>query len=341
MSRVWDAFLVTMAMEFGDKTFFLATVLAQKRHPLLVFLGAAAALGLMTLGGTAFGVILPHFLPPILTDVVAALVYFVLGVVMMYEAITVDGNESEYESAQEIARNKKSELHASTFLQTMMLIVAAEWGDRSQVSTVSLASSGDFFGVEIFRYGLLFGAVLWMLFCRRNRIEQLKLAHTRNQRLSVDACFVTVVIALAAVVGVSLFPFVPGYEIIHCVFGTMALVAGVAANALQTISTRLLHGNSSRLYWVQIYLLIIFASLSVKSMANSGTLIVTPFNITQDRLLMAASDFSTVCQDGFLVGMDGSDMLAHIARSEWLLFASLSTFGFSMGKYPRMAKRMD
>eukprot|EP00397_Hematodinium_sp_SG-2012_P040617 GEMP01044541.1.p1 GENE.GEMP01044541.1~~GEMP01044541.1.p1 ORF type:complete len:209 (+),score=36.88 GEMP01044541.1:118-744(+) len=147
MSRVWDAFLVTMAMEFGDKTFFLATVLAQKRHPLLVFLGAAAALGLMTLGGTAFGVILPHFLPPILTDVVAALVYFVLGVVMMYEAITVDGNESEYESAQEIARNKKSELHASTFLQTMMLIVAAEWGDRSQVSTVSLASSGDFFGV--------------------------------------------------------------------------------------------------------------------------------------------------------------------------------------------------
>eukprot|EP00397_Hematodinium_sp_SG-2012_P062586 GEMP01084772.1.p1 GENE.GEMP01084772.1~~GEMP01084772.1.p1 ORF type:complete len:239 (+),score=23.97 GEMP01084772.1:92-808(+) len=228
-------------------------------------------------------------------------------------------------------------LWASLLLTYMMW----RWQGCRAVPWVSELGMGDGVRVEIFRYGLIFGAVLWMLSCRRNRIEQLKLAHTRNQRLSVDACFVTVVIALAAVVGVGLFPFVTGYEIIHCVFAFIVIIAGVAANVLQTISTRLVHGNSSRLYWVQIYLLIIFASLSVKSMANSGTLIVTPFNITQDRLLMAASDFSTVCQDGFLVGMDGSDMLAHIARSEWLLFASLSTFGFSMWKYPRMAKRMD
>jgi len=147
LPRITDAFLVTMAMEFGDKTFFLATVLAQKRNPFSVLLGAALALGFMTLGGTLFGVLLPQFLPPYLTNVVAALVYLIFGLVMMYEAITSDSEGSEMESAREIAKKEKSNSFLTTVFQTMLLIIAAEWGDRSQVSTISLAASGDFLGV--------------------------------------------------------------------------------------------------------------------------------------------------------------------------------------------------
>lgn len=136
-----------MATEFGDKTFFLATILAQKRHPLSVFLGAASALGFMTLGATTFGMLLPHFLNPLFTDVVSALIYSCFGLVMIHDAITSTEEGEEYRSAQEMASSKQLKSRFNAYIQTMLLIMGAEWGDRSQVATISLAAQSDFLSV--------------------------------------------------------------------------------------------------------------------------------------------------------------------------------------------------
>jgi len=158
-SALVDAFFVTIATEFGDKTFFLATVLAQRHNAILVFCGAAFALGLMTLCSAAFGLLLPQFFSPLLTDTICAVIYLTFGIIMMFEAVGGDSSGDEYKSAKELAESKsmmKSRLQV--FCQTFGLIFAAEMGDRSQVSTVSMASRGDFFSTAI-------GAVSAHLLC--------------------------------------------------------------------------------------------------------------------------------------------------------------------------------
>lgn len=150
-SALVDAFFVTIATEFGDKTFFLATVLAQRHNAMMVFSGAAFALGIMTLCSSAFGLLLPQFLSPLLTDTICALIYLLFGVIMMIEAVGGDASAGEeYKSAKELAESKEMmKSKVQVFLQTFGLIFAAEMGDRSQVSTVSMASRGDFFSTAI------------------------------------------------------------------------------------------------------------------------------------------------------------------------------------------------
>lgn len=63
----WGGFVngvgMIIATEIGDKTFFLAAVMAMQHSRLLIFTGALSALAVMTILSAALGFALPNLLP--------------------------------------------------------------------------------------------------------------------------------------------------------------------------------------------------------------------------------------------------------------------------------------
>ncbi len=66
-STIWGAFwnsvVMILATEIGDKTFFLAALMAMQSHRVLVFLGAITSLAIMTVLSAIMGLMLPSLLP--------------------------------------------------------------------------------------------------------------------------------------------------------------------------------------------------------------------------------------------------------------------------------------
>src|SRR5690606_27686731 len=138
--------LAVLALTFGaifvvelpDKTFIATLVLSTRFRPLLVWLGVGLAFAVQTGIAVALGKA-AAFLP---TDVVraAAMVMFLLGAVLLFrEARGAD--EEELETEQEFAEKAaaRGEVHGLKIVLTSFLVLfAAEWGDLSQLLTLSL-----------------------------------------------------------------------------------------------------------------------------------------------------------------------------------------------------------
>ncbi len=59
----WNSVGMILATEIGDKTFFLAALMAMQYPRIIVFLGAITSLALMTVLSAAMGLMLPSILP--------------------------------------------------------------------------------------------------------------------------------------------------------------------------------------------------------------------------------------------------------------------------------------
>ncbi|KAL2525710.1 GDT1-like protein 1 [Abeliophyllum distichum] len=159
-----SAFLLIFFSELGDKTFFIAALLAARNSAAVVFLGTFGALAVMTIISVVLGRTF-HFVDGILPfrfgdadlpiDDLAAvclLVYF--GVSSLLEASSGDGLKAEEE--QKEAELAVSELSgsgegilaaANTVFSTFLLVFVAEWGDKSFFSTIALAAASSPLGV--------------------------------------------------------------------------------------------------------------------------------------------------------------------------------------------------
>lgn len=168
---VWEAFLkslgVIAASEVGDKTFFIAAVMAMKSSRWRVFSGALGALAAMTVLSALMGWAAPNLISKTYTHYAATALFFFFGFRMLYDVLFGE-LESELEeveaelagrngldrSPSDKARpNALLELAAAAlspvFLKAFSLTFVAEWGDRSQIATIALAASQDVGGVII------------------------------------------------------------------------------------------------------------------------------------------------------------------------------------------------
>jgi putative Ca2+/H+ antiporter (TMEM165/GDT1 family) len=177
------SFLLILGSEIGDKTFFIAAILSMKHSHLVVFSGAIVALALMTILSAGLGVLLPNLLSKELTHYACIALFTFFGVRLLYDVVTSDGSESENEELKEVElelahkdhdlegshpgdssparRMNTSKLPASiggwfssnengkVFFQAFVMTFLAEWGDRSQIATIALASAKDAVGVTI------------------------------------------------------------------------------------------------------------------------------------------------------------------------------------------------
>jgi putative Ca2+/H+ antiporter (TMEM165/GDT1 family) len=84
----FTAFGVLFLAELGDKTqLAVITMTADTKSPLAVFLGASAALVLVSLLGVIFGAVLGQYIPTEWLQRIVAVAFIVIGVLMLLKVL--------------------------------------------------------------------------------------------------------------------------------------------------------------------------------------------------------------------------------------------------------------
>ena len=84
---------VILVSEIGDKTFFIAAIMAAQYNRVLVFLGAMSALAVMTALSAAFGSVATLFLRVEITQLVSNILFVLFGLRSLREGINMSEND--------------------------------------------------------------------------------------------------------------------------------------------------------------------------------------------------------------------------------------------------------
>mmetsp|Transcript_9855 Transcript_9855/g.13011 ORF Transcript_9855/g.13011 Transcript_9855/m.13011 type:complete len:345 (-) Transcript_9855:99-1133(-) len=155
----YQAFSLVFVSEIGDKTFFIAGLLAMKTSKLVSFLGSIGALAVMTVISVVIGQLF-HAVPSgfadgiPLDDIAAVLAFTFFGLKTLKEALAMEEGESVMD--EELAEAEK-DVDESTAIKEVTkfgqlasifgLVFAAEFGDRSFLSTIALSAAQNPFSV--------------------------------------------------------------------------------------------------------------------------------------------------------------------------------------------------
>jgi len=136
-------FAAIFVVELPDKTFIATLVLSTRYRPALVWLGVGLAFAVQVGIAVALGKAV-SFLPADWVRGGAALLFVVGAVILLREALRDDeeGGDEEKEGAE--YAEKAGDVHgARVVLASFLVLFAAEWGDLSQLLTLSLAAKYD------------------------------------------------------------------------------------------------------------------------------------------------------------------------------------------------------
>ncbi|MEM9538036.1 MAG: TMEM165/GDT1 family protein [Cyanobacteria bacterium P01_E01_bin.42] len=155
--------LITLS-ELGDKTFFIGAILAMRHPRKWVFLGVTTALAAMTLLSVSIGQ-LASFFPRHYVQGIAIALFIGFGLKLLYDASRMSGQDSldgEQAEAMEAVEQREKEIviwsARGIVMEAFTLTFIAEWGDRTQIATITLSSSHH-------PYGVLLGAILGHAIC--------------------------------------------------------------------------------------------------------------------------------------------------------------------------------
>ena len=155
--------LITLS-ELGDKTFFIGAILAMRHPRRWVFAGVTAALTVMTLISVWIGQLVAFF-PQHYVGAIAAALFIGLGLRLLYDAVKMSRNGGlAHEQADALsdveAREQGVKIWSvrAVLVEAFTLTFLGEWGDRTQLATITLASANH-------PYGVFLGAVLGHLIC--------------------------------------------------------------------------------------------------------------------------------------------------------------------------------
>ncbi|MEM9808325.1 MAG: TMEM165/GDT1 family protein [Cyanobacteria bacterium P01_D01_bin.56] len=152
--------LITVS-ELGDKTFFIAAILAMRHRRRWVFVGAVGALALMTLISVLVGQAVT-FLPESIVKWAEVCLFIIFGIRLLYQAsqMTTGGDEEKEaaEAVEKAEQRKPKETPLAIMAEAFGLTFVAEWGDRTQIATIALAAANPPIGVVT-------GAVLGHAIC--------------------------------------------------------------------------------------------------------------------------------------------------------------------------------
>ena len=93
---------VIIVSELGDKTFFIAAIMAMRHSRLIIYAGAMSALGAMTILSALLGNIVTKFVPRIYTYYLSSLLFACFGIKMLRDGYIMSPDEGtdEYEEVQ-------------------------------------------------------------------------------------------------------------------------------------------------------------------------------------------------------------------------------------------------
>ncbi len=128
------SFLAIFVVELPDKTFLATLVLATKYRPILVWIGVGLAFTVQTL----VAVLLGHavsFLPEQVVQAAAGLMFLIGAAILIREG------RSHQEAAESDEEVETKEVHGvRAVIASFLVLFAAEWGDLSQLLTISLVA---------------------------------------------------------------------------------------------------------------------------------------------------------------------------------------------------------
>ena len=133
-------FAAIFVVELPDKTFIATLVLSTKFRPLFVWIGVGLAFLVQTLIAVVLGKA-ASFLPETVVHVAAALMFLIGAVVLLREARSADAAEADEE--EDFAAKAGEAQGLKVILTSFLVLFAAEWGDLSQLLTLSLVAKYD------------------------------------------------------------------------------------------------------------------------------------------------------------------------------------------------------
>ncbi|KAK9815720.1 hypothetical protein WJX72_008556 [[Myrmecia] bisecta] len=191
------SFVMIMVTELGDETFIIAAIMAMRHPRLVVYLGAMSALAFMTIISTALGYVLPNLISKQATHHAASILYTFFGVRLLWIAWRSGPHESNQEEVEEVqqkviaaesSHNQVGRLHRTlnkiltpVFLEALVLTFIAEWGDRSQIATITLATQYNPYGVTV-------GAIIGHCLCTGTAVLGGQLLAMRISQRTVAIC---------------------------------------------------------------------------------------------------------------------------------------------------------
>lgn len=153
--------LITVS-ELGDKTFFISAILSMRHSRRVVFAGAIAALALMTTISVLLGQAVA-LLPNGYVNWAEILLFLAFGVKLLRDASKMPAQpivgckEAEAAVDQVEAKLKRRGMWA-VLGQSFGMTFLAEWGDRTQFTTIALAAANSPVAVTV-------GAILGHAVC--------------------------------------------------------------------------------------------------------------------------------------------------------------------------------
>ena len=90
-----EALSVIIVSELGDKTFFIAAILAMTNNKITVFLSAISALAAMTVLSALLGFVVTTVVPTIYTYYACTAIMILFGLKMLWDAYKMKPNEAE------------------------------------------------------------------------------------------------------------------------------------------------------------------------------------------------------------------------------------------------------
>ncbi|KAI8816981.1 uncharacterized protein EV422DRAFT_267793 [Fimicolochytrium jonesii] len=134
---------VILVSEIGDKTFFIAAILAMKSPRFLIFSAAMSALGIMTVLSAVLGHIAPMLISKEYTQLGASVLFFVFGVKMVHDAWGMHGGEGKEELREVAAElDEKDSSHDLSVAEGG----GDEGSDAGKPRIVSSAATGTYLG---------------------------------------------------------------------------------------------------------------------------------------------------------------------------------------------------
>jgi Ca2+/H+ antiporter, TMEM165/GDT1 family len=131
-------FAAIFVVELPDKTFIAALVLSTRYRPLLVWIGVGLAFFLQVLIAVTAGH-LATLLPETLIRGVAVAIFLIGAIVLFKSAPGADAEEAETEQ-EYAAKATETKTGLKAVLASFLVLFAAEWGDLSQLLTISLVA---------------------------------------------------------------------------------------------------------------------------------------------------------------------------------------------------------
>ena len=122
--------------EIGDKSQLVCMTLAACYRPWPVLLGAVCAFILLNLAAVLFGAAAAHWLPDQLVVLLVGLLFLLFGIHALRNSAEDEGEAEKVEKGNH-----------GIFLSTFLLIVFAEFGDKTQIAVAALASTANVYAV--------------------------------------------------------------------------------------------------------------------------------------------------------------------------------------------------